>query len=175
MYAFKAINLFLLGSLIGVELFLGIFVAKIVFYAPVSMADGGIVDMFARGMLMSMIFKALGYVMVGICVINLLYELFTLRENGALKQKISKFFLALINLALSLLFLLYYTNGILEVQESIRMGQESIETLSSDEFRAFHAQSERLVKVLVILQTLLFFLDFRLTKKLYNEITQNKG
>ena len=165
MHAFKAINLFLLGSLIGVELFLGIFVAKIVFYAPVNMADGGIVDMFARGMLMSAIFDALGYVMVGICAINLLYELFALRENVDFKQKISKIFLAFINLALSLLFLLYYTNGILEVQEGIRMGKESIDTLSSDEFRAFHAQSERLVKVLVILQMLLFFLNFRLTKK----------
>lgn len=174
MNAFKAINLFLLGSLIGIELFLGIFVAQIVFYAPVSMADGGIVDMFARGMLMSMIFKALGYVMVGICVINLLYELFALRENLELKQKISNFLLALINLALSLLFLLYYTNGILEVQESIKMGKESIEALSSDEFRAFHTQSERLVKVLVILQTLLFFLNFRLIKKLYNKTTQSK-
>lgn len=165
MNALKAINLFLLGSLIGVELFLGIFVAKIIFYAPVSMANGEIVDMFARGLFMSSIFKALGLVMVVISTINLLYELLSLREKAEIKSKISKILLSLINLALSLLFFLYYTNGILEVQESIIAGKESLEALSSDDFRAFHAQSERLVKALVILQMLLFFLSFRLTKK----------
>lgn len=173
MHAFKAINLFFLGALIGVELFLGIFVAKIVFYAPVSMADGGVVDMFARGMLMSAIFQSLGYVMVGICALNLLYELAALRENANFKQKISKIFLSLINLALSLLFLLYYTSGILQTQEEIRQGIASMEVLASEEFRAFHAQSERLVKVLVIAQMLLFFLNFRTTKAC-DKTTQNK-
>lgn len=165
MNALKAINLFALGSLIGAELFLGIFVAKIVFYAPVSMANGEIVDMFARGMLMSAIFQALSLVMVAVSVLNLLYELLALRENLDLKFKISKILLALINLALSLLFALYYTNSILEIQEGIIAGKQGIEVLSSDEFRAFHAQSERLVKVLVIAQMLLFFLSFKLTKK----------
>lgn len=165
MNALKAINLFALGSLIGAELFLGIFVARIVFYAPVSMANGEIVDMFARGMLMSAIFQALSLVMVAVSVLNLLYELLALRENLDLKFKISKILLALINLALSLLFALYYTNSILELQEGIIAGKQGIEVLSSDEFRAFHAQSERLVKVLVIAQMLLFFLSFKLTKK----------
>lgn len=165
MNALKAINLFALGSLIGAELFLGIFVAKIVFYAPVSMANGEIVDMFARGMLMSAIFQALSLVMVAVSGLNLLYELLALRENLDLKFKISKILLTLINLALSLLFALYYTNSILELQEGIVAGKQSIEVLSSDEFRAFHAQSERLVKVLVIAQMLLFFLSFKLTKK----------
>lgn len=165
MNALKAINLFALGSLIGAELFLGIFVAKIVFYAPVSMANGEIVDMFARGMLMSAIFQALSLIMVAVSVLNLLYELLALRENLDLKFKISKILLALINLALSLLFALYYTNSILEIQEGIIAGKQGIEVLSSDEFRAFHAQSERLVKVLVIAQMLLFFLSFKLTKK----------
>lgn len=165
MNALKAINLFALGSLIGAELFLGIFVARIVFYAPVSMANGEIVDMFARGMLMSAIFQALSLVMVAVSVLNLLYELLALRENLDLKFKISKILLALINLALSLLFALYYTNSILEIQEGIIAGKQGIEVLSSDEFRAFHAQSERLVKVLVIAQMLLFFLSFKLTKK----------
>ena len=170
MHAFKAINLFFLGALIGVELFLGIFGAKIIFYAPVSLADGGVVDMFARGMLMSAIFQALGYVMVAICALNLLYELVALRDNANFKQKISKIFLALINLALSLLFLLYYTSEILQVQNEIVQGAKSIEALASEEFRAFHAQSERLVKVLVIAQMLLFFLNF-VSKKC---VTQNK-
>ena len=165
MNALKAINLFALGSLIGAELFLGIFVAKIVFYAPVSMANGEIVDMFARGMLMSAIFQALSLIMVAVSVLNFLYELLALRENLDLKFKISKILLALINLALSLLFALYYTNSILEIQEGIIAGKQGIEVLSSDEFRAFHAQSERLVKVLVIAQMLLFFLSFKLTKK----------
>ncbi len=165
MNALKAINLFALGSLIGAELFLGIFVARIVFYAPVSMANGEIVDMFARGMLMSAIFQALSLVMVAVSVLNLLYEFLALRENLDLKFKISKILLALINLALSLLFALYYTNSILEIQEGIIAGKQGIEVLSSDEFRAFHAQSERLVKVLVIAQMLLFFLSFKLTKK----------
>ena len=39
MQAFKAINLFSLAALIGIELFLGIAVAKIIFYAPALTAE----------------------------------------------------------------------------------------------------------------------------------------
>lgn len=161
----KAINLLLLGSVIGIELFLGVAVAKIIFYAPVSMSDGGGVDMFARGLLMSSIFLSLAYFVVGVSLVNLLFALLGLWEDLDKRLKISKFLLALINLALSLLFLLYYTQPIIELQESIRLGKESIEVLASDDFKTLHSQSERLVKVLVILQAVLFFLSFKSAKK----------
>ena len=43
-------------------------------------------------------------------------------------------------------------------------GLQGVEVLASAEFRAFHAQSERLVKVLVVLQMVLFFVSFRTPK-----------
>ena len=145
MQAFKAINLFSLAALIGIELFLGIAVAKIIFYAPALTAESVVVDMFARGSLMSAIFA-------------------NLRENSNKMQKISKILLALLNLALSLLFFLYYTRQIVQAQEAIMQGLQGVEVLASAEFRAFHAQSERLVKVLVVLQMVLFFVSFRTPK-----------
>ncbi|TQR60358.1 DUF4149 domain-containing protein [Campylobacter troglodytis] len=157
----KAVNLLLLGGIIGIELFLGIVVAKIIFYTPLTVE----VDLFSRGLLMSGIFLAFAYVAVCVSALNLLFELVALRENFNARLKISKVFLALINLALSLLFLLYYTQPITELQESIMLGKESIEALASDEFKELHAQSERLVKVLVILQAILFFLSFKSAKK----------
>lgn len=169
MQAFKAINLFSLAALIGIELFLGIAVAKIIFYAPALTAESVVVDMFARGSLMSAIFVALGYVMIAISVLNLLYEFANLRENSNKMQKISKILLALLNLALSLLFFLYYTRQIVQAQEAIMQGLQGlqgVEVLTSAEFRAFHAQSERLVKVLVVLQMVLFFVSFRTPKTL---------
>lgn len=185
MQAFKAINLFSLAALIGIELFLGIAVAKIIFYAPALTAESVFVDMFARGSLMSAIFVALGYVMIAISGLNLLYEFANLRENSNKMQKISKILLALLNLALSLLFFLYYTRQIVQTQEAIMQGLQGVEVLASAEFRAFHAQSERLVKVLevlqaefrafhaqserlvkvlVVLQMVLFFVSFRTPK-----------
>ena len=164
MQAFKAINLFSLAALIGIELFLGIAVAKIIFYAPALTAESVVVDMFARGSLMSAIFVALGYVMIAVSGLNLLYEFANLRENSNKMQKISKILLALLNLALSLLFFLYYTRQIVQAQEAIMQGLQGV--LASAEFRAFHAQSERLVKVLVVLQMVLFFVSFRTPKPL---------
>lgn len=169
MQAFKAINLFSLAALIGIELFLGIAVAKIIFYAPALTAESVVVDMFARGSLMSAIFVALGYVMIAVSGLNLLYEFANLRENSNKMQKISKILLALLNLALSLLFFLYYTRQIVQAQEAIMQGLQGlqgVEVLTSAEFRAFHAQSERLVKVLVVLQMVLFFVSFRTPKTL---------
>ena len=165
MQAFKAINLFALAALIGIELFLGIAVAKIIFYAPAPTADGAVVDMLARGTLMTAIFVALGYAMSAISGLNLLYELAAIRENSSTKQKISKILLALLNLALVLLFFLYYTRGIAQTQEAVMQGTQSIGVFASAEFRAFHAQSERLVKVLVVLQMVLFFMSFRSPKE----------
>ena len=164
MQAFKAINLFALAALIGIELFLGIAVAKIIFYAPAPTANGALVDMLARGTLMTAIFVALGYAMSAISALNLLYSLAAIRENSSTKQKISKILLATLNLALSLLFFLYYTRQIALTQEAVAQGLQSIEVFASVEFRAFHAQSERLVKVLVVLQMVLFFMTFRSPK-----------
>ena len=94
----------------------------------------------------------------------MLFALLGLWENLEKKLKISKFLLALINLALSLLFFLYYTRQIVQAQEAIMQGLQGVEVLASAEFRAFHSQSERLVKVLVVLQMVLFFVSFRTPK-----------
>lgn len=168
MQGLKAINLLLLAALVGVELFLGIVVAKAIFYAPLNHAvwNDPAFMMFDRGALMTGIFVAFGWVALVISVLNLGFELINLRQDAPRKFKISKLLLAVINLVLAGLFCLYYTREIAISVDAILQGLESVELFASAEFRDFHAQSERLVKVLVIFQVLLFFLNFKKQSKI---------
>lgn len=164
MQSLKAINLLLLGALVGVELFLGIVVAKAIFYAPLANAawsEAGL-EMFDRGALMTRIFVALGWMMVAVSVVNLGFELINLRAKFSKNAKLTKICLAVLNLALSLLFCFYYTREIALSVEAISQGLASVELFASEDFRAFHAQSERLVKVLVVFQAILFLVNFRM-------------
>lgn len=160
----KAINLLLLGSIIGIGLFLGIVVAASVFYPPTGLGGEAITDTFGSGLIMGQIFLKFGYVLVGIALINTIYELFFTEPS----LKIIKILLAVVILALSLLFVFYYTLPMLETQSLIIEGKAGLEALASQEFSAKHAQSEWLVKIILILQVALFFLSYKSAKVGYN-------
>lgn len=168
MNAFKSINLLLLASIIGIELFCGIVVAKNIFYPPTSFNGEAIIDTFGSGLIMGQIFLKLGYVLLIVSVFNALYEFAALGQKFNFFIKISKILLVLINLALSLLFIFYYTQPMLDLQSEIIAGTTGIEALASEDFQSKHTQSELLVKILLLLQVVLFFLSFKTAKNEYN-------
>ncbi|EAH7779714.1 DUF4149 domain-containing protein, partial [Campylobacter coli] len=51
----KAINLFLLAAMIGIELILGIVVAPVIFY-PANLIGEGVLSHFQSGLMMTQIF-----------------------------------------------------------------------------------------------------------------------
>ncbi|TKX29088.1 DUF4149 domain-containing protein [Campylobacter sp. MIT 12-8780] len=160
----KAINLLLLGSIIGIGLFLGIAVAVSVFYPPTGLGGEAITDAFGSGLIMGQIFLKFGYVLISIALINTIYELFFAEAS----LKIIKILLAVVILALSLLFVFYYTLPMLETQSLIIEGKAGLEALAGEEFSTKHTQSEWLVKIILILQVALFFLSYKSAKVGYN-------
>jgi len=168
MNAFKSINLFLLAGVAGMELFSGIVVAVAVFYPPLSLGGAAVTDSFGSGLIMGQIFYKLAFVSLGVSVFNAIYELVALKLNYTNLEKILKILLVLLNLALSLLFVFYYTQPMLDIQAEILQGSQGLEVLVSEDFKSLHAQSELCVKVLLISQVILYFLSFKSAKKEYN-------
>ena len=160
----KAINLLLLCSIIGIGLFLGIAVAVSVFYPPTGLGGEAITDVFGSGLIMGQIFLKFGYALISITLINTIYEIFLAEPS----LKIIKILLAVAILALSLLFVFYYTLPMLETQSLIIEGKAGLEALISEEFKTKHTQSEWLVKIILILQVSLFFLSYKSAKVGYN-------
>lgn len=165
----KAINLLLLAMIIGIELFLGIVVARTIFYPPLGL-DGvsTISNSFSSGIIMAKIFFNLAAVVVVVSVLNFIYELVSRTHSSNFKLKLAKILFASVNLVLALLFMFYYTQPMIAIQELILQGKESIEAIYSDTFTSLHKQSEMLVKILVVLQVILFFLSFKSVKNEYN-------
>ncbi len=112
----KAVNLFLLASIIGVELILGIVVAPTIFF-PQNLIGEGVLSHFQSGLMMTQIFIKMGYLLIFVSVVNFLYEIYSLiKDEMKFKIKFSKFMLSLLILILSLIFVFYFTNTIIELQ-----------------------------------------------------------
>lgn len=168
MNALKSINLLLLASIAGAELFSGVVVAVAVFYPPLSLGGAPVTDSFGSGLIMGQIFHKLAIASLAVSVFNALYELIALSQNYSKFEKILKILLVLLNLALSLLFVFYYTQPMLNLQAEILLGNQGIEVLASAEFQDLHKQSELCVKALLLSQVILYFLSFKSAKKEYN-------
>ncbi|EAL7925103.1 DUF4149 domain-containing protein, partial [Campylobacter coli] len=59
----KAINLFLLAAMIGIELILGIVVTPVIFY-PANLIGEGVLSHFQSGLMMTQIFIKMGYLLI---------------------------------------------------------------------------------------------------------------
>ncbi len=160
----KNINFLLLASMIGVELFIGIVVAQQVFYPPRALNAEPLLNNFESGLIMAQIFLKFAYILIFVSFINFLYELF----SSVKKLKILKIFISFLILALSLLFLFYYTLPMLEVQDQILNAKLGMDYLDSEDFKSLHYQSELLVKVLLVFQVILYFLSLKTADKAYN-------
>ncbi|EAH6655197.1 DUF4149 domain-containing protein [Campylobacter jejuni] len=151
----KAVNLFLLASIIGVELILGIVVAPTIFF-PQNLIGEGVLSHFQSGLMMTRIFIKMGYLLVFVSVVNFLYEIYSLIKD---EIKFSKFMLSLLILILSLIFVFYFTNTIIELQ---KLGENTTKT---QEFISIHNASEVVIKIILIMQVFLYFLSFKIAKK----------
>ena len=155
----KAIHLFLLAAMIGVELILGVVVAPVVFY-PQSLIGENVLSHFQSGLMMSDIFVKMGYVLLVVALFNALYELINFfKKEEKFQLRFSKFALSIIVLILALFFVFYFTAYILEAQ---KMGESVIKTA---EFQSMHEASEVVIKIIVCMQIFLYFLSFKIAKK----------
>ncbi|MBZ7954451.1 DUF4149 domain-containing protein [Campylobacter sp. W0018] len=155
----KAVNLFLLAVMIGIELILGIVVAPVIFY-PQNFIGDGILSHYQSGILMTQIFIKMGYLLLIVSIINILFEIFSyFREKFNFKIKFSKLILSLIILILSLVFVFYFTEQIISMQ---KLGEQAT---TSAEFTDIHSASEITLKIILASQIFLYFLSFKIEKK----------
>ncbi|KAA6224883.1 DUF4149 domain-containing protein [Campylobacter sp. LR264d] len=155
----KAINLFLLASLVGIELILGIVVAPVIFY-PQNLIGDNILTHFQSGLMMTEIFVKFGYVLLVVSIINFIYELFNFFTNKiTFKLKFSSLMLSSIILVLSLSFVFYFTAYIVGTQNA---GESMI---NDENFQKIHSASEVVMKIIVVAQMFLYFLSYKMAKK----------
>ncbi|EAI9960247.1 DUF4149 domain-containing protein [Campylobacter coli] len=155
----KAINLFLLAAMIGIELILGIVVAPVIFY-PANFIGEGVLSHFQSGLMMTQIFIKMGYLLIFVSIINLLFEIYSfIKEDMKFQIKFSKLILSILILILSLVFVLYFTNTIVELQN---LGEQATK---SQEFLSIHNASEVVIKIILLMQVFLYFLSFKIAKK----------
>lgn len=138
----RKINDFLLAGIIFIEIFIGIVVAPIIFF-PSEIIGDGILSHLESGLLMTQVFVKFNYLLLFVSFFNIFYEIFT---NKLASFRIILSFLIVI---LALIFVFYYTQNVLNMQE--------LGITNSDEFNTNHKQSEILFKVMVVLQFILFF------------------
>ncbi|HEB9308922.1 TPA: DUF4149 domain-containing protein [Campylobacter coli] len=155
----KAINLFLLAAMIGIELILGIVVAPVIFY-PANFIGEGVLSHFQSGLMMTQIFIKMGYLLIFVSIFNLLFEIYSfIKEDMKFQIKFSKLILSILILILSLAFILYFTNTIVELQN---LGEQATK---SQEFLSIHNASEVVIKIILLMQVFLYFLSFKIAKK----------
>ncbi|EAI9329302.1 DUF4149 domain-containing protein, partial [Campylobacter coli] len=70
-----------------------------------------------------------------------------------------KLMLAILILILSLVFVLYFTNTIIKLQN---LGEQATK---SQEFLSIHNASEVVIKIILLMQVFLYFLSFKIAKK----------
>lgn len=155
----RAINLLLLGAMIGIELILGVVVAPVIFY-PQNLIGENVLSLFQSGLMMSQIFIQMGYILIAVASINLLFELYSyFKDEAKFQLKFSKLALSLLIFILSLLFVFYFSAYIIQTQA---LGEEATK---SEEFKSMHSASEVVMKIILIMQIFLYFLSFKIAKK----------
>lgn len=155
----KAINLFLLASMMGIELILGIVVAPTIFF-PQNIIGEGVLNHFQSGLMMTQIFIKMGYLLIFVSVVNFLYEIYSfVKDKIKFQIKFSKLMLSFLILILSLIFVFYFTHTLIGLQN---LGEQATKT---EEFVSIHNASEVVIKIILIMQVFLYFLSFKIAKK----------
>lgn len=155
----KAINLFLLASMMGIELILGIVVAPTIFF-PQNIIGEGVLNHFQSGLMMTQIFIKMGYLLIFVSVVNFLYEIYSfVKDKIKFQIKFSKLMLSFLILILSLVFVFYFTHTLIGLQN---LGEQATKT---EEFASIHNANEVVIKIILIMQVFLYFLSFKIAKK----------
>lgn len=149
------IYLFLLAVLIGIELALGAFVAPTIFF-PQSFLGDGVLSHFQSGQLMTQIFLKYNKILMIITAISFIFEMVNFNNNKSqnFNFRFSTLMLSVLNLILMVLFVLVFTDYIVEAQKA---GAAAMQTA---EFAKIHKGSEWTMKFMIIAQTILFFMKF---------------
>lgn len=132
---------FLLSAILGIELFVGIFVAPIIFF-PAKFSLDLPLTITQSGMLMSEIFVKLGYLLVGISILGVFYSFW--------KQGKLPIIIACLILILAGIFVFYLTPLILQAQ--------NLGTTDTQDFQQIHSLSESVIKIIALLQGCSLFL-----------------
>ena len=143
--------------MIGTELTLGILVAPVIFF-PQNIIGEGVLTHFMSGQMMTKIFLKFNYVLLFVSAFVVVSELFDLRKKLAFSLKFSTFMLSFLNLALALSFVFIFTPFIVQAQS---LGAEATQTA---EFAKMHSTSEYVMKVMLVLQLILFFVKFKISQ-----------
>ncbi|OUT16965.1 hypothetical protein B9N60_07265 [Campylobacter concisus] len=153
----RSIYFLLLAAVIGTELTLGILVAPVIF-SPQNIIGEGVLTHFMSGQMMTKIFLKFNYVLLFVSAFVAVSELFDLRKKLAFSLKFSTFMLSFLNLALALSFVFIFTPFIVQAQS---LGADATQTA---EFAKMHSASEYVMKVMLVLQLILFFLKFKISQ-----------
>ena len=143
--------------MIGTELTLGILVAPVIFF-PQNIIGEGVLTHFMSGQMMTKIFLKFNYILLFVSAFVAVSELFNLRKKLAFSLKFSTFMLSFLNLALALSFVFVFTPFIVHAQS---LGAEVTQTA---EFAKMHSASEYVMKLMLVLQLILFFLKFKISQ-----------
>ena len=143
--------------MIGTELTLGILVAPVIFF-PQNIIGEGVLTHFMSGQMMTKIFLKFNYALLFVSAFVAVSELFDLRKKLAFSLKFSTFMLSFLNLALALSFVFIFTPFIVQAQS---LGADATQTA---EFAKMHSASEYVMKVMLVLQLILFFVKFKISQ-----------
>ncbi|WP_107708770.1 DUF4149 domain-containing protein [Campylobacter concisus] len=153
----RGVYFLLLAVLIGAELTLGILVAPVIFF-PQSIIGDGVLTHFMGGQMMTKIFLKFNYILLFISIVIMISELFDLRKKLIFSLKFSMLMLAFLNLALAFSFVFFFTPFIVYAQN---LGVDATQTA---EFAKMHSASEYVMKIMLVLQIILFFVKFKISQ-----------
>lgn len=156
MRSFMVIYLVMLGIAIGVEIAAGAFIAPVIFF-PQKYLGEGVLSHFQSGILMTQVFLKMNLVIGFAALYSIIYEVqvFMMRKN----YDFLSFFLSLVIVVGTGLFLFYYTPFIVHAQQ---LG--AMET-TTEAFATMHKQSEWVMKALMVAQFGLFIRRSWLSQK----------
>lgn len=156
MRSFMVIYLAMLGIAMGVEIAAGAFIAPVIFF-PQKYLGEGVLSHFQSGILMTQVFLKMNLVIGFAALYSIIYEVevFMMRKN----YDFLSFFLSLIIVVGTGLFLFYYTPFIVHAQQ---LG--AMET-TTEAFATMHKQSEWVMKALMVVQFGLFIRRSWLSQK----------
>lgn len=148
--------LFLLALIIGVEISIGAFLAPVLFF-PAKYIGEGVLSIFQSGQLMTQVFLKYNTLLIAVCLVSIIYELINLIKNkeDSFNFKFSAFMLSFIVLGLASSFVFYFTPYIVNAQS---LGELATTT---NDFARIHKASEIVMKIMIIAQTILFFVRAR--------------
>ncbi|CUU68342.1 putative integral membrane protein [Campylobacter hyointestinalis] len=148
--------LFLLALIIGVEISIGAFLAPVVFF-PAKYIGEGVLSIFQSGQLMTQVFLKYNMLLIAVSIVSIIYELINLIKNkeDSFNFKFSAFMLSFIVLGLASSFAFYFTPYIVNAQS---LGELATTT---NDFASVHKTSEIVMKIMIIAQTILFFVRAR--------------